>query len=231
MGVRLSSASRWPGNSWVTRFGRSKQNLPFEIPAIVLLPDHLHAMWSLPPGDDEYPVRYGGASRKNSRKAILRTAGPKVRFRSLEKRVESEGFGSPAIRGSMSSVTRPISIATSITFITIRSSTVMQRRLPVGRIPRFTAGSGSGCMISDGAPRKAGGSISLILTRPQWSRVQVRALFGDDTLKCARRTRVRNCRPPFRGGPSARKPLDTPLRNSHHGFHTIRPPHRLLCVT
>ncbi len=39
-------------------FRTIKQNLPFEIPAIVLLPDHLHAMWSLPPGDDEYPVRW-----------------------------------------------------------------------------------------------------------------------------------------------------------------------------
>ena len=39
-------------------FRTIKQKLPFEMPAIVLLPDHLHAMWSLPPGDDEYPVRW-----------------------------------------------------------------------------------------------------------------------------------------------------------------------------
>src|SRR5256885_1272194 len=31
---------------------------PFEMPAIVLLPDHLHAIWTLPPGDDAYPVRW-----------------------------------------------------------------------------------------------------------------------------------------------------------------------------
>jgi len=32
---------------------------PFTIDAIVLLPDHLHAIWSLPPGDDEYSKRWG----------------------------------------------------------------------------------------------------------------------------------------------------------------------------
>jgi putative transposase len=31
---------------------------PFSINAIVLLPDHLHAIWTLPPGDDQYPGRW-----------------------------------------------------------------------------------------------------------------------------------------------------------------------------
>jgi len=30
----------------------------FETIAIVLLPDHLHAIWTLPPDDDEYPGRW-----------------------------------------------------------------------------------------------------------------------------------------------------------------------------
>src|SRR5262249_1587827 len=29
---------------------------PFAIPAIVLLPDHLHTIWTLPEGDQAYPV-------------------------------------------------------------------------------------------------------------------------------------------------------------------------------
>lgn len=33
--------------------------MPFEIPAIVLLPDHLHALWTLPPEDADYSVRWG----------------------------------------------------------------------------------------------------------------------------------------------------------------------------
>ena len=37
----------------------------FETMAIVLLPDHLHAIWSLPGGDADYSRR-GHGSRKNS---------------------------------------------------------------------------------------------------------------------------------------------------------------------
>lgn len=31
---------------------------PFEMKAVVLLPDHLHAIWSLPSGDEAYPTRW-----------------------------------------------------------------------------------------------------------------------------------------------------------------------------
>jgi putative transposase len=31
---------------------------PFHIDAIVVLPDHLHAIWTLPPGDADYPTRW-----------------------------------------------------------------------------------------------------------------------------------------------------------------------------
>lgn len=30
---------------------------PFEIAAMVVLPEHFHALWTLPPGDDDYPGR------------------------------------------------------------------------------------------------------------------------------------------------------------------------------
>src|SRR3569623_881394 len=35
-----------------------RQNHPFEIVAIVLLPDHWHTIWTLPSGDDRYPLRW-----------------------------------------------------------------------------------------------------------------------------------------------------------------------------
>ena len=35
-----------------------KHDHPFDIVAIVLLPDHWHTIWSLPPGDDRYPLRW-----------------------------------------------------------------------------------------------------------------------------------------------------------------------------
>lgn len=38
---------------------RCQSDRPFEIKALVLLPEHLHAIWSLPPGDAAYPARWG----------------------------------------------------------------------------------------------------------------------------------------------------------------------------
>ena len=35
-----------------------KQQHPFEIDAMVVLPDHLHTIWTLPPGDCDYPTRW-----------------------------------------------------------------------------------------------------------------------------------------------------------------------------
>jgi putative transposase len=35
-----------------------KQRHPFTIVAMVVLPEHLHAVWRLPPGDVDYPLRW-----------------------------------------------------------------------------------------------------------------------------------------------------------------------------
>ena len=46
---------------------RVRHSHPFTIDAWVVLPDHLHAMWTLPPNDDDFPTRWrlikGGFSR------------------------------------------------------------------------------------------------------------------------------------------------------------------------
>ena len=47
---------------------------PFTLNAIVLLPDHLHAIWSLPPGDTAYPKRWGWI-KKEFTKAWLTLGG------------------------------------------------------------------------------------------------------------------------------------------------------------
>ncbi len=45
----------------------AQQHRPFETIAICVLPDHLHAVWSLPDGDADFPLRWnlikGGFSR------------------------------------------------------------------------------------------------------------------------------------------------------------------------
>jgi putative transposase len=36
----------------------TRQNHPFTIDAFVVLPDHLHAVWTLPPGDSDFSTRW-----------------------------------------------------------------------------------------------------------------------------------------------------------------------------
>ena len=40
---------------------------PFQIDAIVLLPDHLHTIWSLPPGDEDFSGRWNRIKREFTR--------------------------------------------------------------------------------------------------------------------------------------------------------------------
>ena len=37
---------------------KTRQRCAFHIDAIVVLPDHLHAVWTLPPGDAGFPIRW-----------------------------------------------------------------------------------------------------------------------------------------------------------------------------
>ena len=39
-------------------FASVRGRLPFEMPAIVLLADHLYCIWTLPHGDDDFPKRW-----------------------------------------------------------------------------------------------------------------------------------------------------------------------------
>jgi len=39
---------------------------PFTIAAMVILPEHLHVVWTLPPGDTDYPVRWIGRIRAST---------------------------------------------------------------------------------------------------------------------------------------------------------------------
>jgi putative transposase len=39
-------------------FQKVMQKHPFQVEALVILPDHLHALWVLPEGDSDYPMRW-----------------------------------------------------------------------------------------------------------------------------------------------------------------------------
>lgn len=47
-------------------FRHCKERYPFEIEAIVILPDHLHTLWKLPKGDDDFSRRWMVIKRKFS---------------------------------------------------------------------------------------------------------------------------------------------------------------------
>lgn len=43
------------------------RNRPFAMDAVVILPDHLHAIWTLPEGDSDYPGRWKAIKAKFTR--------------------------------------------------------------------------------------------------------------------------------------------------------------------
>ncbi len=49
---------------------RVKTTHPFHIDAMVVLPDHLHAMWTLPEGDADYPMRWSWIKAGFSRSIV-----------------------------------------------------------------------------------------------------------------------------------------------------------------
>jgi putative transposase len=48
---------------------------PFDVEAIVLMPDHLHALWQLPAGDADYSKRSGWLKKEFTRRWLARGGG------------------------------------------------------------------------------------------------------------------------------------------------------------
>ena len=57
-----------------TAFRDTRQRHPFTIDAIAVLPDHLHTIWTLPEGDDDFAVRWAFVKASFSR--MLRKGEP-----------------------------------------------------------------------------------------------------------------------------------------------------------
>lgn len=56
-------------------FRACRQRWPFRVDALVMLRDHLHAIWTLPPGDTDYSKRWG-AIKKHFTQSWLALGGP-----------------------------------------------------------------------------------------------------------------------------------------------------------
>jgi putative transposase len=67
-----------------------KQAHPFSIVAMVVLPEHLHAIWRLPPGDADYPLRWSliksGFSRRIAKGENVRASRQAKRERGIWQR-------------------------------------------------------------------------------------------------------------------------------------------------
>lgn len=112
-------------------FRRCLLRWPFTINALVLLPEHLHAIWSLPPGDIEYPKRWGWI-KKEFTKEWLREGGPRNRSATAASANDGEECGNRDT-GRIHWKTKRTSSATSTTFTSIRSNMGMLSALAIGR--------------------------------------------------------------------------------------------------
>jgi putative transposase len=62
--------------------------LPFETNAICILPDHLHAIWTLPPGDTDFALRWGQIKSGFSRE-LPKAQSAQLKSRSQARRRET----------------------------------------------------------------------------------------------------------------------------------------------
>jgi putative transposase len=99
---------------------------PFRIDAWVVLPEHMHAVWTLPAGDAEFSIRWALIKRWFS------AAIPPGEERSASRAAKGKRglwqrrFWEHTVRDAGDSR------ATSITFTSIRSSTAWRRAPPIG---------------------------------------------------------------------------------------------------
>jgi putative transposase len=71
-------------------FREAKARWPFDVDAVVLLPDHLHAIWSLPAGDDAYSTRWAWLKKEFTRR-YLATGGAEEKTSQSRQRNRRRG--------------------------------------------------------------------------------------------------------------------------------------------
>lgn len=71
---------------------------PFRIDAFVVLPDHLHAVWTLPDGDDDFPTRWRLIKKAFSRRLPAGEPRSASRTRRGERGIWQRRYWEHAIR-------------------------------------------------------------------------------------------------------------------------------------
>jgi putative transposase len=75
-----------------------KEAHPFEIDAIVIMPEHLHTIWTLPDGDHDFSQRWRQIKSAFSREIAKEEAISKSRLRKQERGIWQRRFWEHAIR-------------------------------------------------------------------------------------------------------------------------------------
>ena len=75
-----------------------RQAHPFQIDGIVILPDHLHTLWTLPEGDDDYSLRWRQIKSAFSRRLDEGETVSASRSRKRERGVWQRRFWEHTIR-------------------------------------------------------------------------------------------------------------------------------------
>ncbi|HMZ09141.1 transposase [Plasticicumulans sp.] len=79
-------------------FRETRADHPFMIDAIVILPDHLHCIWQLPPDDDDYPTRWRLIKSGFSRRVVTNERVSESRQRKHERGLWQRRYWEHAIR-------------------------------------------------------------------------------------------------------------------------------------
>ena len=75
-----------------------KQKHPFHIDAWVILPDHLHCVWTLPPGDSDFSTRWKAIKTHFSKQILPTEWRSKNRIKRGERGIWQRRFWEHAIR-------------------------------------------------------------------------------------------------------------------------------------
>jgi putative transposase len=81
-----------------TAYRRAAELYPFETIAICVLPDHLHALWQLPPGDADFSRRWALIKAGFSRQLAAHPARTESKIRHREKGLWQRRFWEHHIR-------------------------------------------------------------------------------------------------------------------------------------
>jgi putative transposase len=117
----------------------------YQMEAVVVLPDHLHCIWTLPPGDDGYSVRWGLIKSYFSRSIEKGERISESRIKRGERGLWQRRFGDHLIRDDADHRAHLDYIHYGI-----RSSMGWSRMLQNGNIPASTALSNAVCTQQTG---------------------------------------------------------------------------------